>query len=341
VASRDILAQGMVAYNFAFGMSVRTIPPATSPPTRLAVYAELAKIRLIALVLVTTAVGFAMADAGPFWSVGLVWTLLGTGLAAAGAMALNQWLETERDALMERTRHRPLPAGLLSRRHALLFGLATAAVGLAALAVAVNLLTALLGLLVVVLYAAVYTPLKTRTPLCTLAGAVCGAIPPMMGWSAAAGRLGFGAWLLGFVLFLWQIPHFLALAWLYRDDYRRGGFRMLPVVDPDGRVTAAFVMVYTAALLPVTVAAVAGGLAGRAYGAGAVILGALFLAAGGHLALVRSAASARRLFLASLLYLPLLLGMMVIDRRPVPGARAAAGVAARVVPAVADPAAAP
>ena len=316
---------GLVTYNSSAGMSVRTTLSAAPPPTRLAIYAELTKVRLIALVLVTTAVGFAMADAGPLWSGRLAWTLLGTALAAAGAMALNQWLEAERDGMMERTRHRPLPAGLLSRRHALSIGAATAAVGLAVLLARVNSLTALLGLLVVVLYAAVYTPLKPRTPLCTLVGAVCGAIPPMMGWSAAAGRLGVGAWLLAFVLFLWQIPHFLALACLYRDDYRRGGFRMLPVLDPEGRATAAFVVVYTAALLPVTVAAVVMGLAGRAYGAGALALGAAFLAAGAHLAVVRSAASARRLFLASLLYLPLLLGLMVADRGPVPaGARTAA-----------------
>lgn len=315
-------------------MSVRAIPPA--PPTRLAIYAELAKVRLIALVLVTTAVGFAMADSGPLWDARFVWTMLGTALAAAGSMALNQWLETDRDALMERTRRRPLPAGLLSRRHALTFGAAAAAVGLAVLAVRVNLLTALLGLLVVGVYTAVYTPLKVRTPLCTLVGAVCGAVPPMMGWSAAAGRLGFGAWLLGLVLFLWQIPHFLALAWLYRDDYRRGGFRMLPVLDPEGRVTAAFVVVYTAALLPVTVAAAAVGIAGRTYGVGAVAFGAAFLLAGAHLALVRSATSARRLFLASLLYLPLLLGLMVADRRPLPAVWASARAAAHAEPAPGD-----
>ena len=324
-----------VAYNFAPGMSVRPTPSAASLRTRLAVYAELAKVRLIALVLVTTAVGFAMADAGPFWGARLAWTLLGTGLAAAGSMALNQWLETDRDALMERTRNRPLPAGLLSRRHALAFGMVVAAAGLVVLALLVNLLTALLGLIVVVLYAAVYTPLKSRTPLCTLAGAVCGAIPPMMGWSAAAGGLGFGAWLLAGVLFLWQIPHFLALAWLYRDDYRRGGFRMLPVLDPEGRVTAAFALVYTAALVPVTLAAAAGGLAGRAYGAGAVALGAAFLLAGIGLARSRSSASARRLFLASLIYLPLLLGLMVADRRPLPGERISVGLTAPAGPAAA------
>jgi protoheme IX farnesyltransferase len=317
-------------------MAAPTIRSAAALQTRLAIYAELAKVRLIALVLVTTAVGFAMADAGPLLGARLAWTMLGTALAAAGSMALNQWLETDRDALMERTRRRPLPAGLLSRRHALAFGAGAAVVGLAVLAARVNPLTALLGLLVVVLYTSVYTPLKARTPLCTLAGAVCGAIPPMMGWSAAAGRLGFGAWLLGVVLFLWQIPHFLALAWLYRDDYRRGGFRMLPVLDRDGRVTAAFVMVYTAALLPVTVAAAATGITGRAYGVGAVALGAAFLLAGAHLAVVRSAASARRLFLASLLYLPLLLGLMVADRRPLPALPATAQGAVQAAPAPGD-----
>ena len=165
--------------------------------------------------------------------------MLGTALAAAGSMALNQVLEADRDARMERTQKRPLPAGAIGRRAALVFGLVAASLGLAVLTVRATAVTALLGLTVVLVYTLVYTPLKPRTPLCTLVGAVCGAIPPMMGWAATGAALSFGAWLLAGVLFLWQIPHFLALAWLYREDYERGGFRMLPVVDPSGRVTGA------------------------------------------------------------------------------------------------------
>ena len=202
----------------------------------LRAYPELTKVRLTALVVATTAVGFLMAGGGHHDGATLALTVLGTALAAAGSMALNQVMEVARDARMERTKNRPIPTGVLTARHGLVFGVVVATVGLAVLAAAANTLTALLGLTVVLVYTLVYTPLKSRSPLCTLAGAVCGAIPPMMGWTATGAPLAFGAWLLAGVLFLWQIPHFLALAWLYREDYARGGFRMLPVVDASGRV---------------------------------------------------------------------------------------------------------
>ncbi|MGE5235264.1 MAG: heme o synthase [Acidobacteriota bacterium] len=282
----------------------------------IGVLAELTKARLVSLVVVTSAVGYLMAS-GPAWSLSrLLWTMAGTALAAAGSMALNEWIEAERDGRMERTCRRPIPTGQISRPQALAVGVGIGATGLGLLAWRTTPTSALLGLAVVLVYVLVYTPLKPRTPLCTLAGAVCGALPPMMGWAAFDGSLGFGAWMLAGVLFLWQIPHFLALAWLYRDDYARGGFRMLPVVDRGGRTTVHVVTLYTMALLPVAIASSLAGLTGWVYASGSLLLGAVLLAMGVVLARERSAASARRLFLATLLYLPLLLGLMVADRTP-------------------------
>jgi heme o synthase len=279
-------------------------------------YGELTKARLTSLVVLTAGVGFVMAGRSPLDVPTLGWTVLGTALAAGGSMALNQLIEVDRDARMERTKDRPLPAGAIGRRHALLLGVVTASAGLIVLAVRANVRTALLGLAVVLIYTLVYTPLKSRTPLCTLAGAVCGAIPPMMGWSATGAALSFGAWMLGGVLFLWQIPHFLSLAWLYRDDYRRGGFRMLPVVDPSGRTTGLMAVLYTLALLPVGMLAVLGGMAGWLFAVGALALGFGLVTLALRLATLRTEPVARRLFLATLGYLPLLLGLMVADRVP-------------------------
>ena len=296
--------------------------------TVLRAYPELTKIRLTALVVATTAVGFMMAGGGDRSGATLLWTVLGTALAAAGAMALNQVIEVARDARMERTKNRPLPAGVLTARHGLLFGLAVAGGGLVTLVLGANVLTALLGLTVVLVYTLVYTPLKARSPLCTLAGAVCGAIPPMMGWTATGTPLGFGAWLLAGVLFLWQIPHFLALAWLYRDDYARGGFRMLPVVDASGRSTGQAAVLYSMALLPVGVLAALGGMTGWGFAAGSLVLTGGLVALTLALAAKKSDAVARRLFLATLAYLPLLLGLMVADRLPSPRDLAVAVLAA-------------
>ena len=277
---------------------------------------ELTKARLVTLVLVTTAVGFVLASRQPFAWATFAWTLLGTAFAAAGVMSLNQAIEWRRDALMERTRTRPVPSGTVSPRQAAGFGAALAAVGLAVLAVRVNALTAWLGLAVVLVYIAVYTPLKTRSTLCTLAGAVCGAIPPMMGWSGAAGRLEFGAWILAFLLFVWQIPHFLALAWMYRADYERGGFRMLPLVDPSGAITSRIAVLYCIALLPVGLVATMAGMSGWIATFGALACGGGLLLLGAQLSRTRSDASARRLFLGTLAYLPLLLAFLVLDRAP-------------------------
>lgn len=303
--------------------TIRTVRPRAwrsrlaAPALLLRQTAELTKIRLVTFVAGTAAVGYLLG-AGAGWSVArLAWTVLGTGLAAAGAMVLNEWMEAGRDALMERTKRRPIPAREIAPGRAALFGVATASAGLVLLAATTNALTASLGAAIIAVYLLVYTPLKSRSPLCTLAGAVCGAIPPMMGWSSATGALGFGAWLLAATLFLWQIPHFLALAWLYRRDYERGGFRMLPLIDRSGCLTSRVATLYAAALLPVAYSASIAGIAGWVYGAGSLVLG-LFLVGFG-VTLVRSPGEvpARRLFLASLAYLPLLLALLVADRQPV------------------------
>lgn len=275
---------------------------------------ELTKARLVSLVVVTTAVGYLMAAPGGWSGVDLTWTLAGTALAAAGSMALNQRIEVEQDARMERTRLRPLPTRAIGLAWASLFGISVATAGVVLLAWRTNLVTAALGLAVIGIYTLVYTPMKRRTTACTLAGAVCGAIPPMMGWSAATGNIGFGAWILAGILFLWQIPHFLALAWLYRDDYERGGFRMLPIVDPAGNATVLMVVLYSLALVPVGLAATLSGMAGWTYALGSLLLGGALLALGASLARSRSLPAARRVFFGTLVYLPLLLGLMVADR---------------------------
>jgi protoheme IX farnesyltransferase len=277
-------------------------------------YLELAKARLSTLVVITTLVGYLVAPAPSGGWVRLFWTVIGTGLAAGGANGLNQWRERGLDRLMERTRSRPIPSGRLSPGHALLVALVAAGSGVLLLATLVNLLTAALAALVVLLYVLVYTPLKTRSHANTLVGAVCGAIPPVMGWTAARGVLEPPAFILAALLFAWQIPHFLALAWMYREDYARAGYRMLPLEDPSGRRTAAMVLLYSLALIPISLAASAGGLSGWVYAAGATLLGAGLVALGARLVRERSVSNARRVFLASITYLPLLLGLMVLDR---------------------------
>jgi protoheme IX farnesyltransferase len=276
-------------------------------------YLELAKARLGALVVLTAFVGYVLGARGEVSPWGLAAAVVGTALSAFGANILNQWREAERDSLMLRTRERPLPAGRISSRVALLWGVGTALIGLAVLAAGTNRLTTLLSLFVIIVYVLVYTPLKVRTPLNTVIGAVCGAIPPMMGWAAATGRLDAGAWILGGILFAWQIPHFLALAWLYREDYARGGFRMLPAVDQEGRLTGRLAFLYAAALLPITASLSAFGVTGGAFLVTSQAVGLAFVGLGWVFLRARNQPAARRLFLASILYLPVLLGLMVVD----------------------------
>jgi protoheme IX farnesyltransferase len=285
--------------------------------TALNDYLILTKVRITALVLVTTAAGFLLAS-GPDLDLTLLgWTLLGTGLAASGAAALNQVLEREVDAKMERTAGRPIPSGRMSPGRGLGVGVVLAVAGVAFLGALVNGLTALLALATVLLYVAVYTPLKRITPLNTIVGAVPGAIPPVMGWTAVSGTLGFPAVVLFAILFLWQLPHFLAIAWIFRDDYRRGGFPMLPVVDQDGESTGRQVALYCAALVPVSLVPTFLGLTGPIYFFGALVLGLAFLASGLAMAMHRRGQEARRVLLASVTYLPLLLALLVVDRAPI------------------------
>jgi protoheme IX farnesyltransferase len=275
---------------------------------------ELCKVRLSLLVLMTTAVGFVLACREAIEWGRLAWTLLGTALAAFGVSALNQVIEVHRDARMERTRRRPLPSGTIGLRTARLLGLGATVAGPLVLALLVNPQSAALAALCACVYLLLYTPLKARTPLNTLVGAVCGAIPPMIGWVAVDGRLEGGAWVLGAILFIWQIPHFLSLAWLYREDYRRGGFRMLSLDDEDGRRTAQAVLLYGMTLVPVSVTLSLIGLTGGAYALAALLLGLALLGVVGQFYRARSSAAARAVFVASVIYLPLLLTFMVVDR---------------------------
>lgn len=286
---------------------------------RLGVYLELSKARLSALVLATAVVGFVLASDGPLDASVLLWTAVGTAMCAGGANAWNQWLEVKPDSRMQRTRRRPLPTGRIGSLHALAFAVAMVAGGAFLLAVRVNGLTALLALLAAAVYVLAYTPLKARSTLCTLVGAMVGAIPPLMGWAAATGRLDKGAWILAAVLFVWQIPHFLSLAWLYREDYRRGGFRMLPLVDPSGRLTCLVSVLYSAALLPIGLAATVMGVAGWTYAAGSCALAAGMGVMAVRLFLHPTEGRARQLFVASLIYLPLLLTLLLADRGPSEG----------------------
>ncbi len=281
------------------------------------IYLRLSKARLSGLVLATTAVGFLLGGGSDVNWLLLVCTLAGTGCAALGINAVNQCMESDRDARMARTRNRPLPAGTISPRAAWSFGISLSVIGPVFLALTVDTLTAGLAVLCELVYVLVYTPLKVRSPLNTLVGAVCGAIPPMIGWAAAAGSLGAGAWVLGAILFVWQIPHFLALAWMYRSDYERGGFRMLPMFDTAGQATCQAVLLYTLALVPVTLMLTVVGVAGWVYAGGALVLGILFGLPGLKLYRRRDADAARRVFLASVIYLPLLLALMVTDRASV------------------------
>ena len=282
-------------------------------------YLQLTKARLSALVLMTTAVGFVLAAAGADdadWSA-FLGTIVGTALAAGAANALNQVLEIRRDAIMRRTRRRPLPAGELSARHAWILAFSLAGAGLTTLLVLANGLASLLALLTIVIYAGLYTPLKVRSPLNTLMGAVCGAIPPMIGWAGARGSLEAGAFLLGALLFVWQIPHFLSLAWVYRREYARARFAMLPTVDQNGSLTGRIVLLTSLMLVPLTLTATLLGLAGWLYSLGALGLGLWLLSRAVGLYARPSDAGARRVFLASIVYLSLVLALMVIDRGPV------------------------
>lgn len=275
------------------------------------IYLELGKARLSSLVLITTLAGYLAARTGPLDWGHLAITLLGTALAAVGANGLNQVIERDRDALMERTRERPLPSGRMGTVHAAIASSVTAAVGCLALLRWSGALPAVLALGTVLLYAFVYTPLKPRSNLNTLVGAVVGAVPPVIGWSAVTGGVETGGWLLGLLLFVWQVPHFLSLAWLYRDDYRRGGYKMVSVEDEGGDVTFRLMMIWAWVLLPLGLVMAMAGLGGAIFAVGSLLLGAAWLWQGVRCYRDRSDANTRRVFLGSVMYLPLLLALLV------------------------------
>lgn len=289
-------------------------PAALSTRATLGALVEMTKYRLSSLVGFTTAAGFLLARPDIVLEWGLLgWTLLGTLLAAFGANALNQCVERSLDRRMERTRARPLPSGRVSLSLAVTWGTGLVSIGGALLAAWVNGLASALALLVALLYVSLYTPLKQRSSLNTLVGAVCGAIPPMIGWVAVTNRLEPGAWLLFAVLFLWQVPHFMAIDWFHRDDYERGGFRMASSVDPSGAFSGHQAVVYSLALVPVAALAPLAGIGGWLSVAGAVALGMGLVGLSLYLWATRSREAARALFLGSLAYVPLLLGLFVFD----------------------------
>ena len=275
----------------------------------------LTKPRVLVMVLVTTLVGYDVGMSGPADYLRMFHLLIGTLLAAGGTLALNQYWERDIDARMDRTRARPLPAGRLQPLEALLFGVALTLLGTAYLAALVGALVALVTAATAILYLFAYTPLKQRTALCTLVGAVPGALPPVAGWAAARGDVTLGAWILFGVLFLWQLPHTLSIARLYRDDYARAGVRVLPVIDPDGASTERQIVLACLALLAVSLLPAVIGWSGPVYLAGTLALGLAFAAVGIAQALAPSARAARRVLLVSLLYLPLLLGLLAFDRQ--------------------------
>ena len=274
----------------------------------------LTKPRVVVMVLVTTMVGYYVGLAGTPDYGRLVHLVIGTLLAAGGTLALNQYLERDVDARMTRTRGRPLPDGRLQPLEALLFASAATMSGLLLLAVAVNLQAALVTASITVLYLFVYTPLKVRTALCTLVGAIPGALPPVTGWAAARGELGLGAWVLFGIMFLWQLPHTLAIARLYRDDYAQAGVRVLPVVDAEGSSTERQILSGSLALVAVSLLPTLIGLAGGVYFVGALVLGFGLVVLGAAQARTPSPASARRVMFASLLYLPALFALLALDK---------------------------
>jgi len=279
-------------------------------------YLELTKPRITVFILMSTAIGFLCgAHAGLGWTPWTLFhTLLGTALIASGTAALNQWYERAADAKMNRTKARPIPSGRVSAPRAFWFGVALSIAGFVELWIGANLLTGLLGLFTLASYLFVYTPLKQRSPHSTTIGAIPGAMPPLIGFAAASGTLNAEAWILYAILFLWQFPHFYAIAWMYRDDYARAGIRMLPVVEPDGESTARRILLFSIALVPISLLPAFFGAAGTLYLIGALALGTYFLYAGVRAAFDRTLSRARQVLLASVVYLPLLYGLLVLDR---------------------------
>jgi protoheme IX farnesyltransferase len=278
-------------------------------------YLELTKPRITVLILICTAVGYLFGSPNSFHLALFVHVLLGTGLMASGTAALNQWYEADSDAKMRRTSKRPIPAGRMKSVHAFVFGMSLSVAGFADLWIGANALAAALGLFTLATYIFLYTPLKRRSAVCTTVGALPGAMPPLIGYAAASGILDAGALALFLILFVWQFPHFYAIAWMYRDDYARGGIRMLPVIEPDGESTARRIVACSLLLIPVSLVPRFLGMTGSGYVAAAIVAGLVLLYFGVRLGRERTVLGARHVLLASVLYLPVLLGVMVMDRR--------------------------
>ncbi|HVT43507.1 MAG TPA: heme o synthase [Thermoanaerobaculia bacterium] len=290
------------------------VPALARPSSPLALwrdYFELSKARIVFMVLLTTLAGLLMASSGGIDAILLAHTLLGTALVAGGTNALNQYVERDLDRRMNRTRMRPLPDGRITPAAALIFSVTISVIGTLWLALLVNLLAAFLALFTLVTYLFIYTPLKLKTSLSTLAGAVPGAIPPMIGWAAVSGRLDAGAWILFAILLFWQMPHFLAIGWLYREDYARAGFEILSVGDRDGRASGRQAMLYTVGLVVVSILPAFFGIAGAGYLTAALLTGVAFLIASALFASARTLRAARTLFVTSIIYLPLIMSLLV------------------------------
>ena len=295
-------------------VSAEILNAAPAEKSWTAVFADLVKARLTTLVLLTTLVGFYLGWRGAMNFALMINALAATALVAAGASALNQLLEREHDAKMRRTQNRPLPSGRLQPTTVAIFGGVTSVAGLIYLALAVNLLTSVIGAVTLVSYLFIYTPLKRVTWLNTAIGAIPGALPPLTGWTAARGELSGEGWALFAILFFWQLPHFFAIAWMYRDEYTKAGFKMLPSIDPDGQRTAQQAVNNTLALLAVSLCPFVFKMAGTTYLAGAIILGVGFLWCAIQFSRQLTLARAKQLFFASIIYLPLLLALMVWDK---------------------------
>ena len=284
-----------------------------SAKSRAADFLALTKPRLNTLVVVTAGVGYGLGFSGRFDVVTLLHTVLGSFLVAGGAATLNQVAERDIDEAMHRTRHRPMPSGRVQPWEARVFAALITGLGLTELAVGTNVLAAGVALATLVSYVAIYTPLKRRSPLSTLVGAVPGALPPVIGWAAARGTLGVEAWVLFGIVFLWQLPHFHALSWMHRDDFRRANLPIMAVIDESGQRNAKQALAFTVALLPVSLAPSIVGLTGRFYAGAAFGFGSAFVILAWRFAEQPSTVRARSLFIGSLVYLPLLWGLLVID----------------------------
>jgi protoheme IX farnesyltransferase len=276
-------------------------------------YLELTKPRITWLIVMSTAVGYYFGHTGPWLFWPLFHTLIGTALMASGTAALNQWYERDADQHMKRTQMRPLPSGRLQPTPALLFGIALAAAGALEMGLGVNWLTAGLGTLTLAMYLFFYTPLKQKTWWSTTVGAFPGAMPPLIGFAGAANALTADAWVLGAILFLWQFPHFYAIAWMYREDYSRAGIQMLPVVEPDGESTARQILLFSILLIPISLLPKLMGMTGTIYLVGALAMGIAFLYSGIQVLLNKTKLRARRVLLTSVVYLPVLYLLMVLD----------------------------